>query len=91
MEPAPETPLTIRERWALILPVVWVVAVFFTVPIGADRFRCPSYLKVIITIGHSVAAWSLLYTRKPSGCGCLSALGAAYTILAMFVLWFWNR
>jgi hypothetical protein len=90
METIPEETLTLRERWGLILPVIWVLAVFVTVPIGADRFRCPLSLKIIITVGHLSAAWSLLQTRKPRGCGCLSTLGAAYVALAILVLWYWN-
>ena len=79
--------------WILIaLAIAWIFGVCLTVPISADGYVAPRWVKWIVTIGHILAIVALLFPirGKPIAAWLLSILFALCATLQVAVLWFWN-
>ena len=63
-----------------------------TVPISADGYVAPRWVKWIVTIGHILAIVALLFPirGKPFAAWLLSTLFSLFATLQVTVLWFWT-
>jgi hypothetical protein len=85
-----------RMSWigwgVMLVAFLWIVAICFTIPIGADRYGAPRSVKWLVTAGHLTAVVILLFPQRGKGplvwviCGLISA----FALMGVSVLWFWN-
>lgn len=70
----------------------WVIAASIAAHIGQDRYHNPLFLKLLVTVGHTVAIATLLYPHRyrPIGVWMLCVPLAFYALLGVMVMWFWN-
>jgi hypothetical protein len=63
-----------------------------TVPISADRYNAPLWLKLLITAGHLTAVAMMLYPfrGKTAGAWFLSIAVSIWAVLQVLVLGIWN-
>ena len=75
-----------------LLAAFWILVICFTVPISADRYRVPLVLKWVITVGHLGAVVGLLfpYEKRIAWTWAVAGLAAAFALLEVAVMWFWN-
>jgi hypothetical protein len=83
------------SRGGCLLPLaggLWVLAISVTVPISADRYQAPLWLKFVITSGHLAATAGMLYPfrGKAVGTWIAAALVSLWAAMQVMVLWYWN-
>ena len=76
--------------------VAWIVLITVTVPISADQYNAPEWLKWLITLGHAAAVFAMFYPARGRGGVWKAFTAMAATIITLFalmqvaVMWFWN-
>lgn len=76
--------------------VAWIVLITATVPVSADGYSAPWWLKWLITLGHAAAVFAMFYPTRGRGRAWKFVAAVAATGLTLFafmqvaILWFWN-
>jgi hypothetical protein len=78
-----------------LLPLVgglWVLTVSMIVPISADWYTAPPWLKLVVTVGHLAAIAVMLYPFRGKAVGTRDAAKLVSLVagLQVLVLWYWN-
>jgi hypothetical protein len=75
-----------------LLAAIWIIAASLAAHIGQDGYHTPLLLKLMVTVGHTLAISTLLYPHRyrPIGVWLLCVPLALYALLGVMVMWFWN-
>ena len=89
----PQTPATSSSGCLMqVIAGLWVLAITITVPISADRYHAPMWVKYLVTGGHlaAVVIMSLPYRGKTRGATTVATLVSLWALMQVAVMWFWN-